>query len=210
MSSSALRPAAASEVFRSVAHELRQPLSNIESIAYYLTLVAPADQPKFQEHLVRIRDLVEQSNWILSSGLRLAYPAELLPQALDLSSLLADTVSSQPASVQHLFRLELASELPPVHMDPRLGRALIESLLILLRHFATEQDPVVIRGAARAESGASLEMTCRAKGYRSESALGPGAALCLESARQIAETHGGSLECSVDLDAGISARVVLV
>ena len=70
--SSCLSPA---EVLANVAHELRQPLSNIESIAYYLSMVLPQGDGRAQSELARIRALVEQSGEILTQGLRRAgYP----------------------------------------------------------------------------------------------------------------------------------------
>ena len=57
-----------------VAHDLRQPLSNIEAIAYYLTLILPQGNQKIQEQLERIRELVRESNEILSSSVRSAAP----------------------------------------------------------------------------------------------------------------------------------------
>ena len=77
-SPASLEPA---DVFRTVAHELGQPLSSIESIAYYLSLVLPRADAKSQEHLARIQELVEQSNWILSNGLCVADPIEPGPSA---------------------------------------------------------------------------------------------------------------------------------
>lgn len=63
---------APSDLLSTVAHELRQPLSNIEAIAYHLGLVIPKDNRKIQEQLERIRELVQQSNEILCSHLRAA------------------------------------------------------------------------------------------------------------------------------------------
>jgi signal transduction histidine kinase len=78
MSSLAIRQREAAEgvtapadVLGTVAHELRQPLSNIETIAYYLSLVLPKNDPKIQEQLERIRELVHETNEILSNGIRL-------------------------------------------------------------------------------------------------------------------------------------------
>ena len=62
-----------------LAHELRQPLSSIESIAYHLSLVLPQADEKVQGSLERIRQLVEQSNEILTDGLRRA-ATERTPQ----------------------------------------------------------------------------------------------------------------------------------
>jgi signal transduction histidine kinase len=60
------------EVLGSLAHDLRQPLSNIEAIAYYLSMILPSGDDKIQPQLARIRELVEQSNLILSDALSLA------------------------------------------------------------------------------------------------------------------------------------------
>ena len=57
------------EVLGTLAHELRQPLSNIEAIAYYLQMILPPGDEDIQAHLTRIRELVEQSNLILSNAL---------------------------------------------------------------------------------------------------------------------------------------------
>ncbi len=67
---------AITEALSTVAHELRQPLSNIEAIAYYLSMILPPGDAKIQLQLARIRELVEQSDLILSSALGLdAAPA---------------------------------------------------------------------------------------------------------------------------------------
>jgi nitrogen-specific signal transduction histidine kinase len=75
MSSLATQPdlqnRATDEVFGALAHDLRQPLSNIEAIAYYLSMILPPDDAKIQPQLARIRELVEQSNLILSTALGL-------------------------------------------------------------------------------------------------------------------------------------------
>ncbi|MEP7354800.1 MAG: hypothetical protein ABI824_16345 [Acidobacteriota bacterium] len=74
--SSFLSPA---EVLANIAHELRQPLSNIESIAYYLSMVLPQGDGRAQSELARIRALVDQSGAILTQGLRRAgYPLPLI------------------------------------------------------------------------------------------------------------------------------------
>ena len=59
-------------VLQTIAHELRQPLSAIESIAYYLSLVLPRDGGPARKQARRLQQLVEQSNWILTCALQLA------------------------------------------------------------------------------------------------------------------------------------------
>ena len=202
-------PAAAPfDILRSLAHELRQPLSTIESIAYYLSLVLPKHEGKVQQQLARLQQLVEQSNWILTSGLQLADPLPVSPVPLDLEELITQALASRPSSVGARPRLELAGHLPPVPLDPALGRALVENLLILFRQFATDEDPLTVRTSV-ASDGVSLEMQTPARGYRSESSLGPGAGLSLDSARRIVTAHGGRFEFHIDPAGGIRIRVML-
>ncbi len=73
---------AITEALGTVAHELRQPLSNIEAIAYYLSMILPPGDAKIQPQLARIRELVEQSNLILSSALDLAPAPAAGPQSV--------------------------------------------------------------------------------------------------------------------------------
>src|ERR1700680_4414718 len=71
-----------------IAHELRQPLSAIESIAYYLSLVLPRDGGHAHQQALRLQQLVEQSNWILTSALQLSDASPLAPQSLNLEELI--------------------------------------------------------------------------------------------------------------------------
>ena len=74
-------PDATAETLGTLAHDLRQPLSNIEAIAYYLGMILPPGDENIQGQLARIRELVEQSNLILSAALGLA-PPPAGPQAM--------------------------------------------------------------------------------------------------------------------------------
>jgi phosphoglycerate-specific signal transduction histidine kinase len=46
-------------------HELRQPLSSVEAIAYFLEMTLPADQVQARQYMVRLQQLVEQAETIL-------------------------------------------------------------------------------------------------------------------------------------------------
>ncbi len=190
-------------ILRSIAHELRQPLSTIESIAYYLSLVLPRDGGKVHEQLAQLQHLVEQSNWILTSGLQLTDPSPVAPELTDLEELITQTASSCPADGEVRMRLELAGNVPLVRLDPGQGRALVENLLMLFRQLATGAHPVTLRTCAAPERGVLIEIASTVPGYRSESMLGAGSALSLSSARSVVEAHGGSFDCSVDPDKGV-------
>jgi C4-dicarboxylate-specific signal transduction histidine kinase len=194
---------------RTIAHELRQPLSTIESIAYYLGLVLPREDTRVHEQLSRLQQLVEQSNWILSSGLQLAECAPAAPQSIDLEELVTDAVALQSARGDGIVRLELGGKLPLAKLDPGQGRAMIVNLLTLFRLVSTEKNPVTVRTSAGSAGQAVLEMFTAVHGYHTEASLGAGAALGLACARRTVESSGGSLSLSVDPVAGIRLTVML-
>jgi signal transduction histidine kinase len=195
-----------------IAHELRQPLSTIESIAYYLGLVLPRDDDRARQQVARLQQLVEQSNWILACGLQMADPTPLAPEPLDLEELITQTISARPSQGDPQPRLELSGNLPLVRLDPGRGRGLIENLLALFLQLGSEIHPVRLRTSLAVTGGARgvlLEISTAAAGYGSESALGPGSALALECARRIVDAHGGSFTLDVDPASGIRLRAVL-
>jgi signal transduction histidine kinase len=53
------------ERLRELVHELRQPLSSIEAIAYYLEMTLPAGQVQARLHMTHLQRLVEEANSIL-------------------------------------------------------------------------------------------------------------------------------------------------
>ncbi len=193
----------AAVVLETIAHELRQPLSAIESIAYYLSLVLPRDGGPAREQAARLQQLVEQSNWILTSALQLADRAPLAPLLVNLETLVTQVVAGDSA-----IRLELAGGLPLVRLDPGRGRALLENLLLLFRQVARDLHPVRMR-TARSDGGVLLAIATAVPGYRSEVGLGPGCGLSIESARRVVALHGGTFHIHVDAVSGVGVEVVL-
>jgi signal transduction histidine kinase len=196
-------------VLETVAHELRQPLSAIDSIAYYLNLVLPQDGGPGRAQAAQLQELVEQSNWILTCALQLADPSPLTTELLDLEKLVTQTVTARLLHDRpHTFRLELTAGLPLLRLDPGRVRNLLENLLQLFEQVSSDLYPVRLITSAE-EKGVSLRITTAIPGYRSEAYLGPGCGLSLASARRIVEAHGGSFSIQVDAAAGVSVEVVL-
>ena len=193
---------------QTIAHELRQPLSAIESIAYYLSLALPRDSRPARKQARRLQQLVEQSNWILTSALQLADDTPFAPQPLNLEELIIQTVNARRAEGEPRVQLELAGGLPLVSLDPGRGRILFENLLTLFRQLASDLYPIRVTTAAE-ERGVSLGIACAIPGYRSEASLGPGCSLSIQSARRVVEAHGGTFNIQVDAASGVSLKVVL-
>src|SRR5947209_16768895 len=109
---------ASADVLRDVAHELRQPLSTIESLAYYLDMVLPHADERLRDHIAHIRRLVEQSNWIVTSGLGLVCRTrDLNPVPLDMDELMTRAASGLSDPERTGIRFELAGD-SQVNLDP--------------------------------------------------------------------------------------------
>jgi signal transduction histidine kinase len=199
---------AASDVMRAIAHELRQPLSTIGSIAYYLSLILPRDDGKVHEQLGRLQQLVEQSSWILTNGQHLTEAPHGAPEPIDIEGVILHSISARSGAGDIPVQLELAGNLPQVQIDPGLAGALIENLLTLFRLVSGDLHPTTLR-TLKTAAAVSLEIVTRATGFRSEAALGPGSSLGLECARRIVERHHGTMELSVDPSQGIRMIVTL-
>ena len=57
------------ERLRDLVHDLRQPLSSIEAIAYYLEMTLPAGQLEARQYMSQLQRLVADTNAILERSL---------------------------------------------------------------------------------------------------------------------------------------------
>jgi signal transduction histidine kinase len=217
-------------VLRAIAHEIRQPLSTIESIAYYLILVLPRGDGRIHDQLTRLSQLVEQSDWILSSGLHHADPLPVAPEPVDLENLIRHAISTRGRIINDAVpllndaapRLEFGG-VPLVRLDSALGRALIDGLLTLFQLLVSPQGsksdatelsvvsscPVTLRTSLCPEGDVLFEIFTASQGYRTEVSLGPGAVLGLESARRIVTAHGGTVRVDIDPESGVQVGLKL-
>jgi signal transduction histidine kinase len=197
-------PPSPATALQTIAHELRQPLGTIESIAYYLALVLPRSEARARDEVERLQHLVQQSNWILTCGMQLIDDAPLAPEPIDLAELIAQAV----VNVNSRACVEIAADMPAVRLDPCRGRLLIENLLMLFQHLSNAASPPRVT-AARTEAGVEITMTSAAAGHTTESSFGAGCGLSLASARRMVAAHQGTLDLAIDPVTGIVATVVL-
>jgi len=66
-------PARTEDAICNLAHDLRQPLSAIEAIAYYLEMTLPIEQLEARKHLLRLQELVEHSSTIISHAVNASH-----------------------------------------------------------------------------------------------------------------------------------------
>jgi len=177
----------AAEVVRMMAHELRQPLSTIESIAYYLNLVLPREDERAREQLSRLQGLVEQSNWILSNGVRCVEVSGAARELVDIEEIASEVLARGPADMPVEAHFE--GSLPQVLLDPGQARELLGGLLSLLSKGSSDAAPIVF---STRQAGKRILVELTSPGRTPGQAVG--ASLSLESARQIVHTNGGTLE----------------
>lgn len=57
------------DVVIDLVHDLRQPLSSIEAIAFYLELRLSSSHPELRHYVRKLRDLVEEANARISASM---------------------------------------------------------------------------------------------------------------------------------------------
>ena len=187
-------------VVRHLAHELRQPLSTIESIAYYLDLIMPPDASKARQQVEKLQHLVEQSNWIVSNAVDFAQAAPLSPECIDLGELVASAIAlcDEPGP-----RVEFEGDgaVLAVTVDRIQGEHLLRNLFTFFWYAGTG-GPVAFRASAvHAQGRVLIDASAQAEGYSQQNldllfepfspSLPAGAGLSMASMRRIVAAHGG-------------------
>jgi signal transduction histidine kinase len=203
------------EVIRHLAHELRQPLSTIESIAYYLEIILPKTDSKARNQVGKLQQMVHQSNWILADAIHFLQAAPPRPELTDLTELLGDSIAEWSAESSPEIRLSQAEALPLVRVD--VGQ--VQHLLCnLFTYFEQISRGKLIRVRAwHADARVSLRISTDAPGSAADglqSLFDPfsphipgGSGLALASVRRIAEVHHASLNAEWDPSDGMSVTV---
>jgi nitrogen-specific signal transduction histidine kinase len=64
----AVSPPDEDDLVRDLIHDLRQPLSSIEAIAYYLEMTLPPEQIQARLYMRRLQQLVDQTSLVLEDA----------------------------------------------------------------------------------------------------------------------------------------------
>jgi len=180
-------------VVHHLAHELRQPLSAIESIAYYLSMVLRHDDSRVRVQAEKLGQLVHQMAAILSDAEHLLRAPPSRPQIMDLHELISELAAERTAAHRQPVTLALSPGASLVSIDPVQGRRMVRSLLSL----APPDSPLLVS----TEVGAA-EVAVEVRLGAPPSAGG----LALAGIRSIATNHGGRL----DVHATDSGAVLIV
>ena len=203
-------------VVRHLVHELRQPLSTIESIAYYLALVTSQSDDRVQRQLEKMQQVIQQANWILSDSIHFLQATPPSAEIVELDELISDSVSEAVYGGQNWVDLELSTEPTLVRLDAEQGCHLLRNVLFFFRQICGHDSRIRLRtstanGWVQVELQAgSVDVPVKDLDSMFEPFnphLPAGSGLALASVRRIAEVHGGRTEFHSGDDGGLQLIV---
>ena len=204
------------EALRQIAHQLRQPLSTIEAIAYYLSMTLPPGESKAIEQLEKMQLLVQEANVILSDAMHYFRAAPPRPVRVDLNGLVADTVSEMQPWEGRPLRLTCGECPLPVEVDPAQAAHMLRNLLDYFRRISPGTETVELAtSATEFEAGLTIRLTAfddDADELESlleleHPHLGSGSGLAMASVRRIVDANGGSIRAQAHPAGGVLLSV---
>ena len=215
-SATTMEPADTANILRLTAHELRQPLSTIDSIACYLEMVLPPGESRARMQSSKLQGLVAQANEILSDALYCLQVVPAQPESTDLTDFVRAAVQELRNAGVLGSRLSIESRPLRALVDPDQFRHMLRNLLrfcaqaapaggmpeVSLQHAG---DRVVLRVSIASPGFRAPEPERMFEPFASH--LPPGLGLVLASARRIAEANGGLLEAQAS-PSGLSFTAV--
>jgi len=190
-------------IVRNVAHELRQPLSTIESVAYYLEILLPPEESKPRAQVEKLHELVSQISRILSDAVHFLRATPPQPELLELEEEIGLVLADLPSEEGLATELRLAGGLPHLRADVEQVRHLLRGLLSFCHHVGRRGAPTtvatsVVEGQVRLQVSVPLAGVNVGDPESFFVPFGPrapaGFGLSLASAREIAEAHGGRID----------------
>ncbi|HEU0120056.1 MAG TPA: hypothetical protein VFQ91_05980 [Bryobacteraceae bacterium] len=181
----------AQDVIRHLTHELRQPLSALESIAFYLQMTVGDRGSDITAQVNRLQQMVDSANWVLSDVLHLLQMAPPNPEAVDLAELVDDVLSEAWVTDGLEIADDLTEGLPAVFADAEQARHLMRSVMQFLRRSVDAPRAVEIGVAVR--TGA-LRLTFRgnAPQIKLDTLFRAEESNPLRTCQRIAETNHGA------------------
>lgn len=123
----------AQDLIRHLTHELRQPLSAMESIAFYLQMTLPSGNAEVSAQIDRLQQQVDNANWILTDCLHRLHPTPANPEPVDIPELINEVLAEPwPADGLDAYA-DFADGLPSARVDPEQFRHVLRAILNFYR-----------------------------------------------------------------------------
>lgn len=198
----------AKDVVRHLTHELRQPLSALESIAYYLQMTLGGSQTDVGAQVERLQQMVDSANWVLSDVLHLLQMAPPHPVPVDLAELHEEVLSEAWVSEGLAVQQSFAEELPAVWVDLEQCRHLLRSVFQFMRRSIDEPQNIRLSGDCR-DRNVRIEFRASAPHVCPESLFEALGGNQLLTCRHIAENNAGRFSAEKDKDGWLCLRLDL-
>jgi len=188
----------AKDVIRHLTHELRQPLSALESIAFYLQMtMGNGNGADVSAQVNRLQQMVDSANWVLSDVLYLLQMAPANGEEIALDELTEEILSEGWASEGLAVELEIAEGLPAAWADVEQTRHVLRSVFQFLRR--TLEEPCWVHVSGYRTAGAvGLAFRAHAPGIDPESLFLPLQGNQLLTCRRVAENNKGRFVAEMD------------
>jgi hypothetical protein len=176
-------------------HEVRQPLSGIESVAYYLEMALESGDDELRQQCGRLRTMVRQASWLLDDAALCCTPHSSDPVSASLNDEIYRLACDLALHDERALDLSFADGPMLVAIPAFRVKRIAAHLLSFLHDIAEAEEPV----SARTYSGAGWR--CLALRGRVEESR------CAEFARILTSLWPGGLAGALDgIGGSVSVR----
>jgi nitrogen-specific signal transduction histidine kinase len=201
------------KVLAHLGHDIRQPLSALESTAYFLSMHIPHSDERAHLQLEKLRGMADQMDWMLQDAMYFAQAGPGVPAMLDLFEAITETVTRGATPQVHL---DLQGHSALVMFDPEQIRHLLRSMLHLAGHLDVGSS-VVWLGASKKDGHVRVELRIPSLQLSHEQCsiepfgrcLPGGSGLSIASIDRIAKQGGAILETSCTAPGGAVFSVAI-
>ncbi|MBI2687924.1 MAG: HAMP domain-containing histidine kinase [Acidobacteria bacterium] len=187
----------AKDVVRHLSHELRQPLSALESIAFYLQMTAAEGGTDLTAQVNRLQQMVDSANWVLSDVLYLLHMNPPNPEDVELDELTEEVLTEAWVGEGLSIEWDFEEFLPPARADLEQLRHLLRSVLHFLRRTVDGLGTIEMSAAA-VNRTIYLSIRTWAPALNAESLFNPLQGNQLFTCRRIAENNAGRFHAEKD------------
>lgn len=134
----------ADRILQHLSHELRQPLSSIESIAYYLEMVLESASEEVLDHCSELRRLVEESSWLLDNASLSMRLEDAAVSPVPAVGILENLAAQMALHEERNIELVVEPGVPEVIAPASLAAQFFDHLLKFFRSVARCADPLKV------------------------------------------------------------------
>jgi signal transduction histidine kinase len=196
-----------------IVHQIRQPLSVIQAIAYYLDLMLPDADDKVRAQVGRLCQQAVEIDRILSDTVHYLQASPAHFRQTDLAELVSQHISDRAPAGSLNIELRLDDGLPAIRLDVQQVQHLLENLLLLFGRIAPAGTPIAL-SVTRNGAEVVLGLAASASNYNAgevtqmfEPFSTPGAGLKLASAGRIVAAHNARISVEPSPTGGLSLSV---